>query len=579
MSQTSSGIIDERLDKVPRIDWEVLIVRAVIGAGAAALVTPVLGPLWAAMWLAAYATQETATFFTTREVRRNNAMTPRQRRAYVGLLFCASIVWNCMTVSLWRTGLEPYRMAAGAIMIANLIHAVGFSFRSPASLAAMGLVPATLWVALPAFFGGYSPQGAMAAGIASLMLLSYMVTNARANIATARALEAAEQQAIAATEAKSAFLAMVTHELRTPMNGVLGMARALQRTSLDTRQRGYVDTIVRSGDGLVTLLNDVLDISKIEAGRMDLEVSPFDLRLLGEQAVELWDQGAQAKRLTLVCDADPQLPSHVLGDEIRVRQIVYNLISNALKFTETGGVRLGLRATPGADGEGGVEIAVSDTGLGMTVEQMSGLFRPFVQAEAGTARRYGGTGLGLSICRKLATMMGGDIAVDSTPGRGSTFRVWLPLPACEPQAEDAAAEDPADMPELRVLVADDNPVNLAVARAILEAAGVVVEVAVHGGAALDQLRAQSFDLVLMDVHMPVMDGVEAVGRIRDGQAGRADMPVIALTADGLAGDDARLRSAGFDAVETKPVRPSALLNAMTQVLAARGGDGAPMEAA
>jgi signal transduction histidine kinase len=579
VSQTSSGIIDERLDKVPRIDWEVLIVRAVIGAGAAAVVAPVLGLLWSVTWFVAYATQETVTFITTREVRRNNAMTPRQRKIYVGLLFCASIIWNCMSVSLWRTGQEPYRLAAGAIMIANLIHAVGFSFRSPASLAAMGLVPGTLWVALPAFFGGYSPHGALAAGIASLMLLSYMVTSARANIATARALEAAEQKAIAATEAKSAFLAMVTHELRTPMNGVLGMARALQRTSLDARQQGYVDTILRSGDGLLTLLNDVLDISKIEAGRMDLEVSPFDLRLLGEQAVELWSQGAQAKRLTLVCDADPQLPPHVLGDEIRVRQIVYNLISNALKFTETGGVRLGLRAAPGADGEGGVEIAVSDTGLGMTAEQMTGLFRPFVQAEAGTARRYGGTGLGLSICRKLATMMGGDISVDSTPGRGSTFRVWLPLLACEPQAEAEAADTPADMPELRVLVADDNPVNLAVARAILEAAGVVVEVAAHGGAALDQLKAQTFDLVLMDVHMPVMDGVEAVGRIRDGQAGRADMPVIALTADGLAGDDARLRSAGFDAVETKPVRPSALLAAMSQVLATRGGDGAPMEAA
>lgn len=568
MSDSKPALIDERLDRVPRVDWEVLIVRAVIGAGAALLTLPLLGPWGALGWFSLYAAQETATFFVTLSVRRRGAMSDIQRRCYVALLFASALVWNILSVYLWRTGEEGYRMAASAIIMANLIHAVNFSFRSPASLAAMGGLPLILWLVLPAVYGGYDGHVWLTASVAHLMLISYMVTSARANMANARALEAAEQKAVAATEAKSAFLAMVTHELRTPMNGVIGMARALQRTSLDRRQQGYVETILRSGDGLLAILNDILDISKIEAGRMDLVVEAFDLGVVGEQAVELWAEGALAKRLTLTCDISPDLPGQVLGDETRVRQIIYNLVSNALKFTETGGVVLALRAAPGADGDGGVEITVTDTGPGMSAEQVAGLFRPFVQAEAGTARRYGGTGLGLSICRKLAAMMGGDVSVESEPGKGSTFRVWLPLPAADAKAELADAEAPAefDLGALRILVADDNPVNLAVARAVLEAFGVTVEVAAHGAEALERLRLGGIDLVLMDVRMPVMDGVEAVGRIRDGQSGEANLPVIALTADGMAGEETRLKSAGFDAVQTKPVSPAALMAAIAEVL-------------
>jgi CheY-like chemotaxis protein len=328
-----------------------------------------------------------------------------------------------------------------------------------------------------------------------------------------------------------------------------------------------VETILRSGDGLMAILNDVLDISKIEAGRMDLEVVAFDLKELGEQAVDLWAEGATAKRLSLLCSADPDLPPRVLGDETRVRQIIMNLVSNALKFTEAGSVRLQLKAAPGADGDGGVEILVVDTGIGMSADQIAVLFRPFVQAEASTARKFGGTGLGLAICRELATRMGGEITVESEPGHGSTFRVWLPLPAAEaPEAGDTA---PGPLPALRILVADDNPINLAVARAVLEAAGVAIETAGDGAEALERLRVESFDLVLMDVHMPLMDGVEAVGRIRDGQAGRADVPIIALTADAMAGEEARLKALGFDALQHKPVQPGALIAAIAGLLAAK----------
>jgi CheY-like chemotaxis protein len=314
------------------------------------------------------------------------------------------------------------------------------------------------------------------------------------------------------------------------------------------------------------MINDVLDISKIEAGRMDLDVAPFDLTALGEQTVELWAEGAAAKSLTLTCKTEPGLPPMVLGDEHRVRQILMNLVSNALKFTEKGSVTIGLRAAPAADGDGGVDIVVVDTGIGLTPDQAASLFNPYVQAEASTAKRFGGTGLGLAICRKLATMMGGEISVMSDPGQGSAFRVWLPLPVAE--AEEVTDEAPENLPSLRILVADDNPINQAVARAVLEAAGCVVETANDGAQALERLRVETFDVVLMDVHMPNMDGIEAVGRLRDGQAGRADIPVVALTADAMPGEETRLKALGFDALQHKPVQPSALIGAIAEVLAA-----------
>jgi len=203
----------------------------------------------------------------------------------------------------------------------------------------------------------------------------------------------------------------------------------------------------------------------------------------------------------------------------------------------------------------------------MSPDQLQALFRPYAQADASTARKFGGTGLGLAICRKLCSMMGGEIGVESQPGDGSSFRVWLPLPEAEPQAAETA--EPETLPTLRILVADDNPINQAVARAVLEAAGADVECASDGAQALERLRVEAFDVVLMDVHMPIMDGIEAVGRLRDGQAGRPDTPVVALTADAMPGEEARLKALGFDALQHKPVQPAALIGAIADVLNAR----------
>ena len=561
------SLLDERLDAVAATARQVFAVRIVVGCVAGLLTAFIHGPAWGAVWFAAFATAEAWTHVLTRPVVADRPMSRRQRAGYLASTFASSLVWSALAVLYWTAGEEPFRLAAMAILGGMMIHAQGFSFRSPQALVALGTAPGVLWFVLPVGFGGYSGPPLVALIVGLTMLLCYVAASARANLRAAAALTQAQHAAEAANEAKSAFLAMMSHELRTPMNGVLGMARALQRTPLDQRQQGYVSTILRSGDGLMAILNDVLDISKIEAGRMDLEVGAFDPKALGDQAVELWSEIARSKGLALTCEAGPHLPRLVLGDETRVRQIVLNLISNALKFTDAGSITVKLDAAPAADGDGGVEIVVVDTGIGMTIDQQAALFRPYAQAEASTARKFGGTGLGLAICRKLAAMMGGEIGVESEPGRGSAFRVWLPLPEAEPALADGA--EPEALPALRILVADDNPINQAVARAVLEAAGVDIEVACDGAQALERLRIEAFDLVLMDVHMPVMDGVEAVGRIRDGQAGRADIPVLALTADAMPGEESRLKALGFDALQHKPVQPAALIAAIAAMLAAR----------
>jgi signal transduction histidine kinase len=570
------SLLDERLEIVAVSAVEVFAARMLGGLGSAALAAYVFDPLFGVLWYAAFLVGEIGVRFTTAPVRQGRHMSLRRRAAYVGCMIVASGTWSALALRCWSTGDEAFRLAAMAVLAGLLIHAQGFSSRSPIALAAMSIMPAGLWFGLPVFFGGYSGPALVTLTVGLALLLLYVAVSARANMQTSRALTEAERAAVAANDAKSAFLAMMSHELRTPLNGVLGMARALQRTGLDHRQTGYVDTILRSGDGLMAILNDVLDISKIEAGRMDLDVAPFDLNALGQQTVELWAEGAAAKSLALACKAEPDLPEMVLGDETRVRQVVMNLVSNALKFTEKGSVTIALRAAPAADGDGGVEIVVSDTGIGMSPEQQSALFRPYFQAEGG-AKKYGGTGLGLAICRKLTTMMGGDISVMSEPGAGSAFRVWLPLPAAE-AAPDAAA-DPEGLPALRILVADDNPINLAVARAVLEAAGAVVETAADGAQALERLRFEAFDVVLMDVHMPHMDGVEAVGRLRAGQSGPADIPVVALTADAMPGEESRLKGLGFDALQHKPVQPAALIAAIMDVLENRPARPARDEAA
>jgi signal transduction histidine kinase/CheY-like chemotaxis protein len=578
MSAKGSSWFDERLDAVAVTVRAVLITRILSGVGAALLTAYIFTPLIGSVWFCAFASAEIATRYATRAVRRGQALSPRARRAYVASMALASAAWCGLAALYWTVDKEAFRLAAMIILVGLMVHAQGFSFRSPAALAALGAMPVVLWLVLPIGFGGFEGAPFYTLSVALVLLIAYVAASAQANMRNARALAEAHRNAEAANAAKSAFLAMVSHELRTPLNGVLGMARALQRTGLDPRQQGYVETMLRSGDGLVAMLNDVLDLSKIEAGRLDMEATAFYLRAVIEQAVELWAEAASARRLSLIAEIDPATPDRVVGDETRVRQVLANLLSNALKFTEQGAVRVRVSTAPSAKMTG-VEIRVIDTGIGMSPTHVASLFRPYTQADAATARHYGGTGLGLSICRQLAEIMGGEIGVESVVGQGSTFRVWLPLPPAESGLEAVCEEADETLPPLRILVADDSPVNQAVARAILEAAGAVVETAANGAQALERLSSEPFDVVLMDLRMPVMDGAEAVGRIREGQAGPVDLPVIALSADAQPGEGARLKALGFDGFQPKPIQPASLISAIAQAVATRTNTPVRNEAA
>ncbi|RAK57495.1 CHASE3 domain-containing protein [Phenylobacterium deserti] len=393
--------------------------------------------------------------------------------------------------------------------------------------------------------------GLLCAGAAGAVLLIRASTRAAAALARSR------DEAHAANDAKSGFLAMMSHELRTPLNGVLGMAHVLGATGLDERQRGYVQVIDTSGRSLLTILNDILDLSKIEAGKLEVETIAFPLRELLESVVALWSAPAAEKGLDLTLVVAEATPNWALGDPTRLRQVFTNLLSNAVKFTGQGGVRLLISYA-----EGRLSFQVSDTGAGMTSAQQSRLFEDFAQADASTTRRFGGTGLGLSISRRLCRLMGGNLEARSEAGLGSTFFGSVRL---QPAEAPAAPEEPAvvEAPALRVLAVDDNASNRAVIEALLTAIGASVLLANDGREALAMLRASQVDLVLMDVNMPVMGGLEALAAIRAGQAGDPKVRVVALTADAMAGDRERFIARGFDDHLAKPIRPNALLQILT----------------
>jgi PAS domain S-box-containing protein len=389
------------------------------------------------------------------------------------------------------------------------------------------------------------------------------------------ALEEARQAAEAADRAKSSFLASMSHEIRTPLNGVLGMAQALSNEPLTDGQREQVEIILDSGKMLMALLNDILDLSKIEAGKLEIVRIDDDLRENIERTIGVFQQSARANGVGLRLYIDPDIPARLNYDPIRVRQCVSNLLSNAVKFTEAGGqvgVRVELESRP--DGRHLVAITISDTGIGMSAEAVGKLFSAFTQADGSTSRRFGGTGLGLAISQNLARAMNGDISVESEPGYGSSFRFSFdagPAMPLEAPANGAMAGslDMQENPGLggaRVLLVDDNAVNRQIIKLFLEPFAVRFCEAENGEQALDALRHQTFDLVLLDVHMPVMDGCETIERIRASRESWRTLPVIALTADAMSGDKERYLSIGMDDYLSKPIDQHELIRTMSAAL-------------
>ncbi len=385
------------------------------------------------------------------------------------------------------------------------------------------------------------------------------VTDERARDAyLMEALTAAERAAVS----KQKFLADMSHEIRTPLNGVVGIAQALKMTNLDEEQADLVETILQSSATLTTLLNDVLDLSKIEAGKFEILRSEQDIAEFARRQMQLWKPRAQEKGLGLDLVIDVDVPPRLAFDGVRVQQCLNNLISNAVKFTSSGSVSLKIECAERAGGERMVTMSVSDTGPGMDEETLGRLFQPFTQADGSVATEHGGTGLGLSIARRLAKLMGGDASATSTPGKGSVFRFSFSagstsmsrlVETSSEAVEKPAPPPPTDDGRLRVLVVDDNPVNRQVAVLFLKPLNAIVVQASNGQEALDAMETHRFDIVLLDMHMPVLDGPGAIAKIRASKEDWSSTPVLAVTADAMTGDKERYLSLGLDGYLPKPL--------------------------
>ena len=392
----------------------------------------------------------------------------------------------------------------------------------------------------------------------------------RETLVLAQSLRHARDEALKATRAKSEFLATMSHEMRTPLNGIIGMAQVLANTELAPEQREYLDVVAECSTRLLALINEILDLAKIEAGLMTLEVRKTNLRDFLRHIDNHWRHRAIAKGLAFRMTVENDVPTVVAFDEVRLRQVLENLLSNAFKFTERGEIQIRVSLVCGAGNQTDIRFEVRDTGRGIAVENHERIFQPFVQSDSSITRRFGGTGLGLAICKKIIALMGGAIGMESAPRQGATFWVTCPCPAeigagahARAQEADAASRPRTDCPVLDVLVVEDNEINQKVVTTMLTLLGHRATIANNGLEALALTNDSAFDVILMDLQMPEMDGAAAARAIRQRADRSCRTPIIGLTASALESDRNACLAAGMTAVITKPIEIAALTAALS----------------
>lgn len=539
--------------------------------------------IWPLVWFAGMLLAQAVDSWVAAPLRRRPEMEPTLARKvmYGGSLGLSAVVYSSISLHLWLEGGDPGRAFALLVPAGSVLHMSLHMERDQRALFA-GWIPHAAWLlAVPLLGVAIRPdESLLKMGLVSfsgVLFLAHVLTTVRRIQKGARALTAARDAAEAerrsaerANAAKSDFLATISHEIRTPMNAMVAAGGLLRRTPLSAEQAVHVAMLEDSTEILMGLLNDVLDLSKIEAGKLTAELADFELVKKLTGTVQLWRPKAEERGVRL--EFDPTgLPERIVTDPLRLQQIVFNLLSNAVKFTEAGSVRLSGGHGPDPAGGERFWIEVQDTGCGMSEEAAKRVFAGFEQASAGVARRYGGTGLGLSISRRLAQLLGGELTVASREGEGSTFRLEAPLTragfaAAEEAAEETGLTPPVAPAGLRVLAAEDHEVNQKVLRLILEPIGCDLTIVADGRQAVQSAAEQDYDVIILDMQMPVMGGLEAAALIRQGP-NRAT-PIIALTANALQEHREQWAAVGVEMFMTKPVDMQALIETVGRAAAA-----------